>query len=80
VRRKRIPLSELRRLMRSLERFEDQIEAAYPGYLRSDGPERLGSHDMSETVRNAATALAHVYGWIAVREANGRDPFEGVSP
>jgi hypothetical protein len=74
--RKRIPLAELRRLERALERFSAQVEAAYPGYMRGDGPEATASHDMSETVRNAATAEGHIGAWIVYRERHGRDPYE----
>lgn len=74
--RRRIALPELVRLRRALERFEAKVEGAYPGYLRDGSAEADASHDMSETVRNAATALAHVVGWISYRERTGGDPFE----
>jgi len=67
-----ISLSELRRLQNALERFERKIDEAYPGYLKS--ADTGVSHDMSETVRNALTALAHVPGWIGFRQHNHRDP------
>jgi hypothetical protein len=73
---RRLPLSELRRLQRALDRFEAASEAAYPGYaarLRDEG------HVMSETIRNALTAQAYIGWWIAFRERHGKDPGEELA-
>lgn len=70
---KRLPLSELERLKRALERFEDRFNEAYPGYAAEIG--ELGC-DRAETIRNAGTALAHLRGWMVTRRHTRRDPYE----
>lgn len=66
-----IPLSELRRIERALQRFDEKVEQAYPGLSATMGE---WSNPATETIRNAGSALAEISGWINHRKNHRRDP------
>lgn len=67
----RVPLARMRRHLK-------RLESIYADLSRCDAARKwigatLGGDDV-ETLRNLATAIAHLQGWITYRKKNRRDP------
>jgi hypothetical protein len=73
---RRIPVKHLRRMKSKLETMVADLEAYYPGICGEDDDHEICDPQM-ETVRNVATALAEIGGWITMRTQGHRnDPRE----